>query len=62
VRTAKTTNFPATLPPPQSDLVQQTVKDPYIFDFLSLGEERVLPLKEGKKEGNNIFGSTGLSI
>jgi predicted nuclease of restriction endonuclease-like (RecB) superfamily len=39
VRTAKTTNFPATLPPPQSDLVQQTVKDPYIFDFLSLGEE-----------------------
>jgi hypothetical protein len=25
-------------------------------------EERVLPLKEGKKEGNNIFGSTGLSI
>jgi predicted nuclease of restriction endonuclease-like (RecB) superfamily len=39
VRSAKTTNFPATLPPPQSDLVQQTVKDPYIFDFLSLGEE-----------------------
>jgi hypothetical protein len=26
------------------------------------GEERVLPLKEGKKEGNNIFGSTELSI
>jgi hypothetical protein len=26
------------------------------------GGERVLPLKEGKKEGNNIFGSTGLSI
>jgi predicted nuclease of restriction endonuclease-like (RecB) superfamily len=39
VRSAKTTNFPVTLPPPQSDLVQQTVKDLYIFDFLSLGEE-----------------------
>jgi len=39
VKAEKTTNFPATLPPPQSDLVQQTMKDPYIFDFLSLGKE-----------------------
>ena len=39
VKTAKTTNFPATLPPPQSDLVQQTMKDPYIFDFLNLNKE-----------------------
>ncbi|MCL6270762.1 PDDEXK nuclease domain-containing protein [Sansalvadorimonas sp. 2012CJ34-2] len=31
-------NFPKTLPSPQSDLVQQTLKDPYLFDFLSLGE------------------------
>src|SRR5215469_7258577 len=30
------TNFPATLPPPQSDLAQQIVKDPYNFDFLTL--------------------------
>ena len=30
------TNFPATLPHPQSDLAQQALKDPYIFDFLSL--------------------------
>jgi predicted nuclease of restriction endonuclease-like (RecB) superfamily len=30
------TNFQATLPPPQSDLAQQTIKDPYNFDFLSL--------------------------
>ncbi len=29
-------NFPATLPEPISDLAQQTVKDPYVFDFLSL--------------------------
>lgn len=31
------TNFAATLPPPQSDLAQQTLRDPYLFDFLSLG-------------------------
>jgi predicted nuclease of restriction endonuclease-like (RecB) superfamily len=31
------TNFPATLPPVQSDLAQQTLKDPYVFDFLTLG-------------------------
>jgi len=31
-------NFSLTLPPHQSDLVQQTLKDPYIFDFLTLTE------------------------
>ncbi len=31
------TNFAATLPPAQSDLAQQTLKDPYVFDFLTLG-------------------------
>jgi predicted nuclease of restriction endonuclease-like (RecB) superfamily len=31
------TNFAATLPPVQSDLAQQTLKDPYVFDFLALG-------------------------
>lgn len=30
------TNFAQTLPPLQSDLAQQTLKDPYVFDFLSL--------------------------
>jgi predicted nuclease of restriction endonuclease-like (RecB) superfamily len=33
------TNFARTLPPPQSDLAQQIIKDPYNFDFLSLGLE-----------------------
>jgi predicted nuclease of restriction endonuclease-like (RecB) superfamily len=33
------TNFPATLPPPQSDLAQQLVKDPYNFEFLRLGSD-----------------------
>ena len=31
-------NFAALLPTPQSDLAQQTLKDPYIFDFLTLTE------------------------
>lgn len=30
------TNFDRTLPPLQSDLAKQTLKDPYIFDFLTL--------------------------
>ena len=32
------TNFAATLPAPESDLAQQSLKDPYIFDFLTLTE------------------------
>lgn len=32
----KTTNFENTLPNVQSDLALQTLKDPYIFDFISL--------------------------
>ena len=32
-------NFSRTLAAPQSDLAQQTLKDPYIFDFLSLTKE-----------------------
>lgn len=32
-------NFRKTLPSPQSDLAHQTLKDPYIFDFLTLGKE-----------------------
>jgi len=30
------TNFRRTLPPPQSDLAAQLLKDPYLFDFLTL--------------------------
>ena len=32
------TNFEARLPAPQSDLAGQVLKDPYIFDFLTLAE------------------------
>ena len=36
----KTTNFPETLPSPQSELMEQTIKDPYIFDFITIGRMR----------------------
>jgi predicted nuclease of restriction endonuclease-like (RecB) superfamily len=39
-------NFDRLLPGPQSDLVQQTLKDPYIFDFLTLDE----PFRERELE------------
>jgi predicted nuclease of restriction endonuclease-like (RecB) superfamily len=32
-------NFALALPAPQSDLAKQTIKDPYIFDFLSMTKE-----------------------
>ncbi|MFL6450467.1 MAG: YhcG family protein [Bryobacteraceae bacterium] len=36
---AAVTNFRQTLPPPQSDLAQQITKDPYTFDFLTIGDD-----------------------
>ncbi len=36
---AAITNFARTLPPPRSDLAQHSLKDPYVFDFLTLGRE-----------------------
>ncbi len=35
------TNFKTVLPTPQSDLAQQTLKDPYVFDFLELRKEHL---------------------
>jgi predicted nuclease of restriction endonuclease-like (RecB) superfamily len=35
------TNFAQTLPAPQSDLAQQALKDPYLFDFLTLHAEAI---------------------
>lgn len=35
----KISNFKLRLPPAQSELVEQTLKDPYIFDFLSVGDD-----------------------
>jgi predicted nuclease of restriction endonuclease-like (RecB) superfamily len=33
------TNFEERLPPPQSDLAREALKDPYVFDFLNLTED-----------------------
>jgi predicted nuclease of restriction endonuclease-like (RecB) superfamily len=33
------TNFSARLPAPHSELAHETLKDPYLFDFLGLGDE-----------------------
>lgn len=35
----KTTNFSQQLPAPQSELAQEMLKDPYKFDFLTLGKD-----------------------
>jgi len=43
-------NFSQTLPAPQSDLAQQTLKDPYIFDFLTMSAD----LSERELEKNLI--------
>ncbi len=40
------TNFEAQLPAPQSDLAKQTLKDPYLFDFLTIDK----PLRERELE------------
>ena len=37
----KVNNFPAALPPEQSELAQQMMKDPYIFDFIPFREDVV---------------------
>lgn len=44
------TNFKHTLPQPASDLAQQTLKDPYVFDFLSMST----PYKERDIENQLI--------
>lgn len=45
------TNFAQTLPPVQSDLAQQVLKDPYTFDFLTLSlEARERELEQGLTE------------
>jgi predicted nuclease of restriction endonuclease-like (RecB) superfamily len=45
------TNFAQTLPPMQSDLAQQVLKDPYTFDFLTLSAEaRERELEQGLTE------------
>ncbi len=50
------TNFSTTLPPLQSDLAQQILKDPYNFDFLTLGQDaHELSLERGLLEHLKLF-------
>lgn len=50
------TNFAAALPPPQSDLAQQVLKDPYNFDFLTLAQDaRERTLERGLLEHLRAF-------
>ena len=39
VLTDKVSNFQCRLPSPQSELAIQTLKDPYVFDFISFNQE-----------------------
>lgn len=42
------TNFTRTLPTPHSDMAQQALKDPYLFDFLTLRDDHVeLDIEQG---------------
>ena len=38
-KTKKTSNFPLRLPKTQAELAENVLKDPYVFDFLSVGEK-----------------------
>lgn len=62
----KLENFKHTLPTIQSDLASQTLKDPYIFDFISLREdykERELETKMMKQIKNVLLElGTGFSF
>jgi predicted nuclease of restriction endonuclease-like (RecB) superfamily len=42
------TNFKASLPEPRSDIAEQTIKDPYVFDFFTLSKKyREKELEQG---------------
>lgn len=47
------TNFETTLPKPQSDLAKETLKNPFIFDFLTL-EENIQELELERRLTENI--------
>lgn len=52
-RTGKAiTNFKDTLPPAESDLAQQSFKDPYVFDFVAMTEKRNERELEGQLTGH----------
>ncbi len=54
-------NFKTRLPSPQSDIVHQALKDTYIFDFLTLGDEGMMNRARHEPESplasDGIFGN-----
>lgn len=46
----KVTNFENRLPSPQSELAAQTMKDPYVFDFISFREDNTQEIKTLRKQ------------
>ena len=54
----KTTNFHRLLPSPQSELAEETLKDPYIFDFITLSES----LREADLERALVARITGFLL
>ena len=50
-------NFKATLPPPHSDLAQQTPKDPHVFDFLTQALSTLLQIAE-PRTARAVLGAT----
>ena len=46
----KVTNFENRLPSPQSELAVQTMKDPYVFDFISFREDNTQEIKTLRKQ------------
>ena len=48
------TNFSAKFPSPHSDLAQAKLRNPYLFDFLSLGKDA-----HEREKGNNIPAAIG---
>lgn len=53
---SKTSNFRANLPPLQSDLAEQALKDPYVFDFLTVGKDAHEREIEKLKDMSNPMG------
>ena len=49
------TNFSKTLPALQSDLAQQTTKDPYVFNFLTMTEATIFLLESPNTSFPNLF-------
>ena len=51
----KISNFEKLLPAPQSELAKQTMKDPYVFDFIPFKEDKLNARNSKEREINEKF-------